>query len=364
MEILKPSIINIQGRCYRVNPLQRPPGWEEPEENEDDYHVTCSLDEPCDQLDIRETDKGFSLTVEVPNAFFGIIIGKRAETKKKIERETQSQIIIPRAGGKDEDSLVIRSTQQRGIVSAKNRIDLLVETARQRAPFTHFVSIPLNIKAIQDSYLEFKDDVLRECYGDEGLDETIFQKSAKLHLTIGTLALMTRKEVEKAESLLQKCKHEFIDAILEKQPLLVDMRGLEYMNDDPGKVDVLYAQVTPQDGSNKLQLIADSIMEQFVSEGVMQRDYDKVKLHITLINTIFRQEPDAESGRETKKSSDTHRGGGGKIRESFDARRILQKFEDHFFGEYCIDNIHISQRGSYGSDGYYLPAGHISLPTR
>ena len=56
----------------------------------------------------------------------------------------------------------------------------------------------------------------------------------------------------------------------------------------------------------------------------MQRDYDKVKLHITLINTIFRQEPDAESGRETKKSSDTHRGGGGKIRESFDARRILQ----------------------------------------
>ena len=65
---------------------------------------TCSLEEPCDQLDIRETDKGYSYTMDVPSAFFGLIIGKKAETKKKIERETQTQIIIPRSGT-DEDTL-------------------------------------------------------------------------------------------------------------------------------------------------------------------------------------------------------------------------------------------------------------------
>ena len=66
--------------------------------------MTCSLEEPCDQLDIRETDKGYSYTMDVPSAFFGLIIGKKAETKKKIERETQTQIIIPRSGT-DEDTL-------------------------------------------------------------------------------------------------------------------------------------------------------------------------------------------------------------------------------------------------------------------
>ena len=60
---------------------------------------------------------------------------------------------------------VIRSSQRRGIISAKNRIDVMVESARQRTPFTHFISFPLNSKEIQDSFLEFKDDVLRECYG-------------------------------------------------------------------------------------------------------------------------------------------------------------------------------------------------------
>ncbi len=40
-------------------------------------------------------------------------------------------------------------------------------------------------------------------------------------------------------------------SIIKGDPLLVDVRGLEYMNDDPSKVDVLYGHVTPKDGSNK-----------------------------------------------------------------------------------------------------------------
>ena len=56
MEILKPSIINIQGRCYRVNPLQRPPGWEEPEENEDDYHGMYVTRGRGNLLDVKKQD--------------------------------------------------------------------------------------------------------------------------------------------------------------------------------------------------------------------------------------------------------------------------------------------------------------------
>ena len=37
MDVLKPALINVGGRCYRVNPVQRPDGWDEPEDD-DDYN--------------------------------------------------------------------------------------------------------------------------------------------------------------------------------------------------------------------------------------------------------------------------------------------------------------------------------------
>lgn len=39
--------------------------------------------------------------------------------------------------------------------------------------------------------------------------------------------------------------------ITEAKPLPVEVRGIEYMNDDPSMVDVLYAKVRVQDGSDK-----------------------------------------------------------------------------------------------------------------
>ena len=36
--------------------------------------------------------------MQVPNSLFKFIIGKRAETKRKIEKETNTQILIPRQG--------------------------------------------------------------------------------------------------------------------------------------------------------------------------------------------------------------------------------------------------------------------------
>lgn len=51
--------------------------------------------------------------------------------------------------------------------------------------------------------------------------------------------------------MLQQCKEEFIDNICGGKPLEVEMAGIEYMNDDPGMVDVLYAKVHMKDGSNR-----------------------------------------------------------------------------------------------------------------
>ena len=56
-------------------------------------------DEACDTVEsVEKTDQGYRLSMEVPSSLFKFILGKRAETKKKIEKETNTQIMIPRQG--------------------------------------------------------------------------------------------------------------------------------------------------------------------------------------------------------------------------------------------------------------------------
>ena len=79
---------------------------------------------------------------------------------------------------------------------------LIVESARSKLGPTHFISIPLNSKEMQDALIAFKHDVLEACGNSSNIehdnfyatartiDQTLFQIPSLLHLTIGTLALM------------------------------------------------------------------------------------------------------------------------------------------------------------------------------
>lgn len=55
-------------------------------------------DETCDTLNIEETDRGYQTSVNLPSAFFKHIIGRKGETKRRLEIETKTQIKIPREG--------------------------------------------------------------------------------------------------------------------------------------------------------------------------------------------------------------------------------------------------------------------------
>jgi hypothetical protein len=46
------------------------------------------------------------------------------------------------------------------------------------------------------------------------------------------------------------------------------MVGVEYMNDDPAEVDVLYGKVHVKDGSRVLQQLADGVTDSFSSKGL------------------------------------------------------------------------------------------------
>ena len=62
-------------------------------------------------------------------------------------------------------STVILGHDRNGVLSAKTRVEVLLDSGRQKQPFTHFLSVPLTDKHIQDSLADFKADVLRECDG-------------------------------------------------------------------------------------------------------------------------------------------------------------------------------------------------------
>ncbi|NXY08543.1 ASCC1 protein, partial [Pteruthius melanotis] len=350
MDVLRPPLIRIGGRVYRKNLIQE---QSFPREEEGDFCAgpgDCA-DEPCDAFVVEKTQRGFQCWVEVPSPLYKYIIGKKGETKKRLETETRTSISIPKPGVEGE--IVITGQHRSGVVSARTRIDVLLDSFRKKQPFTHFLSFALNQPALQEKFLQFKEEVLEKCSKDHGVSSSLFQNPAKLHLTLGTLVLLNEQEIQKACDLLQRCKEDFVDQITGGQPLTVEVAGVEYMNDDPTMTDVLYAKVHMKDGSDRLQMVADQLVERFVASGLMLKEWDKVKLHATVMNTLFRKDPTEEQNNTmTGKSS-------FKERESFNGQNILKLFKNFYFGEVQLNSVRLSQRFSSDASGYYATSGQL-----
>lgn len=354
MDILRPTLIRIGGRVYRKNLVHEQVHQQE-EEDEDFYAGPgdCA-DEPCDAFVVEETEKGFQCRVEVPSPLYKYVIGKKGETKKRLETETRTSISIPKPGVEGE--IVITGQQRSGVISARTRIDVLLDSFRKKQPFTHFLSFALNQPAVQEKFLQFKEEVLEKCAKDHGVSSSLFQNPAKLHLTLGTLVLLNEQEIRKACDLLQRCKEDFVDKITGGRPLAVEVAGVEYMNDDPAMTDVLYAKVHMKDGSDRLQVIADQLVERFVASGLMLKEWDRVKLHATVMNTLFRKDPGAEERNNTTAGKSSF-----KERESFNGQNILKLFEHFYFGEVQLDAVRLSQRFSTDASGYYATSGQLNF---
>ena len=129
------------------------------------------------------------------------------------------------------------------------------------------------------------------------------------------------------------------------------------MNDDPGEVDVLYAKIEPivdesSPDNNPIQIIADKLLNRFVDSGLSKKQFDRVKLHATVMHSLLRQEA---SGPDVKRSEED------KSRKSFDARGILRDHGEFDFGIYQLKEIHLSLRFSSGTDGYYKCISKVDL---
>ncbi|KAG1676668.1 Activating signal cointegrator 1 complex subunit 1 [Nymphon striatum] len=364
MEFLRPNLTWVGNRCYRTsstffgsNTCERdntdtPYEFDDTQERKSDY-----IDEPCEDIEdihVEELpDNSFRTTISIPNTLFKFIIGTKGMTKKRIEAETRTKIIIPKP--KVEDDIVIKGVDKKGVTSAYTRLSIIADSSRQKQMFTHFISIPLTNENIEKNFETFKENVLQHCFENQNIDSSLFQNALKLHFTVGTLVLLNDADRSRATDLLHECKDEIIMPLIHGYSKSLCLKGLEYMNDDPSEVDVLYAKVLPSNSSNllpSLQVIVDHIAEKFKRSGLMIKQYDHVKIHATIMNTLFRSEKD---------KSDSDKSRGFKTRECFNANMIMQKYKEFEFGEIMWNEVHLSQRYTTAQSGYYKATAKIDL---
>lgn len=114
------------------------------------------------------------------------------------------------------------------------------------------------------------------------------------------------------------------------------------MNNDLARVDVLYANVhvVGQGTNQQIQNLSNNIVDYFHKHGLMKKENDNVKLHATLLNSRYRRERSPVKGKRPK-------------RMSFDARTIIEKYGEYDFGKQEFNSIHLSDRASVDTNGYY-----------
>ncbi|XP_057327157.1 activating signal cointegrator 1 complex subunit 1 [Microplitis mediator] len=351
MDIIKPELVWIEGRCYRFpdhtvwsSKQTCTPYEEDYDQMEDDMNNEVNSRD-CDIAVEILKDGRYQHTVNIPQVFYRFLIGHAGSIKKNLECETKTMIKIPNIGSKHTD-IVITGKNRSSVISCRQRIDLIVESSKKKIPFTHFVSIPLNEETIINNFIKFKNEILNDSeIMSKGLMEDFFVSPNKFHLTIGMLLLINNEDKKKAVETLNACVNEIIKPILQQSgPLKLKIQGVEIMNDDEKRVTVLYGKVLKND---ILQEIANKTFNFFIQKDLMSVQYtEAVKLHMTLIKT----------SRVTDKSSKKN-----SSLAQFDATKILKNYKDYYFGESQLEKINISARNTETDVGHYETLTEINL---
>lgn len=206
---------------------------------------------------------------------------------------------------------------------------------------THFLCLPLVTPSSRPQWQASLQRFAAEVTGPDVLDESQLSPKAirpigAIHLTLGVMSLLSPERVEAACTFLRSLD---IPAILRKAnessstPLeTVTFRGLHSMK-TPSKTSSLYAEAT----ANAAALLPFSVYlrKAFDTEGFMVREERDLKLHATVVNTIY--------VREAKNGKKRWEKGSGK----FDATELVEKYKDwEWVKDMRIEKLAICEMGA------------------
>ncbi|KAF2884275.1 hypothetical protein ILUMI_21896 [Ignelater luminosus] len=349
----KPIRMWIDGKCFNIKKYKK---------LKKSSTSTCGSEETpgtstmCNHnFIINPTDNGkLTTTFRLPSIYYVRLNSFPNFSLKKLESETNTEVSMPKNG--NDGYIIVTGDNEIDVVNARETIQSVASEIREKQIAAQFISIPVHSEEVQRNFEQFKSEILS---GDpiQGVDGTIFQSSLKLHLTVVVFALMDNLEKSEAITTLNDCKTEFISPLLaETGPLKIKVSGIDCMNDNLEKVNVLYAnaKVDHESGEDILQKLVNGISDYFYERGLVRQYQDNVKLHVTLINTKYRKSS-AETSPVKKRSKWQMK------KQTFDARSIMEKYKDYYFGESVFDSVHLSYISSKGEDGFYKPLSIIKV---
>ncbi|KAJ8935076.1 hypothetical protein NQ314_013021 [Rhamnusium bicolor] len=347
----------IDGKCFNIKPFKSPLRIRSNETihaseviiNKTEA-VAMTVDvEIENEIDVTTDENGkLYISFQLPSIYY-IKLNKFNADINALSQKTQTVISFPKHG--KDGQLIIKGEDKSSIQKALNDIHSVVGAIRDQSAALQFISIPLLSEEIKSNFEKFKNEILSE-KNIKGMDESIFQSSLKLHLTVIVFALTDEREKLEAINTLEEYKTTVLCPLLEGTgPLKIHVAGIECMNDNYRNADILYAnaKIINETEEVNLQKIVNDISNYFYERGLVKRYQENVKLHMTLINTKYRKVLESPTRRRWNK------------RESFDATNIMEKYRNIEFGECNLDSIHLSLISSKGEDGFYKPLSVIKI---
>ena len=243
-----------------------------------------------------------------------------------------------------------------------------IKYKKSKPKWTHFISVPLNFPSVQKMFDDFHQRIMSE--NIPGITEKLFIKRSTIHLTILMLELDSQEKTELAGSIFQSLQSQ-IEEILSKEPLKLNIKGLENFNKPWNKSRVLYTKITEDLNTNLLRKICNLLITQMIENNLIKEEdlshivkqngcYSPDTFHITLMNTQFIQH---NMGSRVFDASLVVQLFEEKNIENLGEEETKEEVKEINFGSYVIPQLHISTRFHFRpTDGFYVPLAIIDLP--
>uniref|UniRef100_A0A1I7ZF38 AKAP7_NLS domain-containing protein n=1 Tax=Steinernema glaseri TaxID=37863 RepID=A0A1I7ZF38_9BILA len=271
-------------------------------------------------------------SISLPPSIKDFLHASKSKIRREIEEKTDCKVIVMR--DKQNRKLLITTKQSvENIFQAAKLLDPVVERSQvvktSRPQYTHFIAFPMNTDDVQAAYNGFIEE-LKSLEDFQALLEhdRLFYVSGKLHLTLLMLVLKTPEEEEEAKNVLTSIMENDVQQLLTHSSRKVEIRGLDCFKDAKvEKTRVVFANVQ----NDTIQRLSDLIANNFAARcALAPGNRKKVTLHLTIANTLH-----------TKKKL-----------KVFDARKLIEKYNDYSFGEIMLNKVVIYALHGNGKDAY------------
>ncbi|EJD51046.1 hypothetical protein AURDEDRAFT_112070 [Auricularia subglabra TFB-10046 SS5] len=262
--------------------------------------------------------------------------------------------------------------------SVTNAARVAVRTASaapRKPPLTHFLSIPLgHIPALRERLSTFYSALLASEPAITGLDSSVIIPPRRVHITLGVLSLVKEEDkikdasqttIAKALDILLDLKGRLEEEIAATGPVQVPLVAMDIMRSAKGNATPHVLYVGPKEGEvegTAIQRVSNIVINAFREAGIMQDDRP-LKLHCTVVNTIYRKP------RSKKRIPFSF----GQIKTSKALADILvedsepqqQNAGDKALrvdlGIWEVDEVQLCEMGSHDEEGAYVRVGGVSL---